>query len=121
MIHSPTPSTGLPRQLPAGIVNGGSIYGTRASPFARLPWGRCTRKTATGGGTLLYLHVFDRPAGDALIVPGLTNPVRKAWLLADEQRSALSVERRGGDTVVCLPVTEPSPVTVIVLEIDGTR
>ena len=37
-------------------VNGESIYGTTASPFAKLDWGRCTRKPG-----VLYLHVFDGP------------------------------------------------------------
>ena len=37
-------------------VNGESIYGTSASPFKSLAWGRCTRK-----GSRLYLHVFSRP------------------------------------------------------------
>ena len=43
-------------------VNGEAIYGTTASPFKRLPWGRCTKKL-TPDGAILYLHVFDWPAG----------------------------------------------------------
>jgi len=39
-------------------LNGESIYGTSASPFFKLPWGRCTVKKVKGG-TNLYLHVFD--------------------------------------------------------------
>jgi alpha-L-fucosidase len=45
-------------------VNGEAIYGTQASPFARLPWGRATRK-----GNTLYLMVFDWPSDDRLRVP----------------------------------------------------
>ena len=53
------------------------IYGTAASPFAKLPWGRCTRKPG-----ILYLHVFDWPQGGRLVVPGLKSSVRSARLLA---------------------------------------
>ena len=45
-------------------VNGESIYGTTASPFADLTWGRCTKKVGTDT-SLLYLHVFDWPADGA--------------------------------------------------------
>ncbi|MEK6756601.1 MAG: alpha-L-fucosidase, partial [Bacteroidota bacterium] len=39
-------------------VSGESIYGTSASPFESLEWGRCTQKPIEGG-TRLYLHVFE--------------------------------------------------------------
>ena len=62
-------------------VNGESIYGTTASPFQRLAWGRCTKKV-NGNRTTLYLHVFDWPENGKLLVPGLRNRVRRARLLA---------------------------------------
>jgi alpha-L-fucosidase len=39
-------------------VNGESIYGTTASPFAKLAWGRATQKPGK-----IYLHVFNWPDG----------------------------------------------------------
>ena len=54
-------------------VNSESIYDTTASPFGKLPWGRCTRK-AVDDGTLLYLHVFDWPDDGELPVPGSEEP-----------------------------------------------
>jgi alpha-L-fucosidase len=45
-------------------THGEAIYGTTASPFAQLPWGRATRKA-----DMLYLLVFDWPADGALRVP----------------------------------------------------
>ena len=36
--------------------NGESIYGTTASPFFKLFWGRCTQKNA-GNDQILYLHI----------------------------------------------------------------
>jgi len=62
-------------------LNGDGIYGTTASPFKKLSWGRCTKKVS-GGETTLYLHVFDWPADGKLVLPGLTNTVKSARLLA---------------------------------------
>ena len=63
-------------------VNGDAIYGTTASPFKRLPWGRCTKRLTPDGATL-YLHVFDWPQGGQLLVPGLKSAVQRAYLLTD--------------------------------------
>ncbi len=63
-------------------VNGESIYGTTATPFAKLAWGRCTKKVTDAGATL-YLHVFDWPADGRLFVPGLKNSAAKAYLLSN--------------------------------------
>ncbi|MDB5003285.1 MAG: hypothetical protein JWQ34_1510 [Mucilaginibacter sp.] len=64
-------------------VNGEAIYGTTASPFRRLPWGRCTTKEQADGNTMLYLHVFDWPTNGELVVPGLDNTVISAKMLAN--------------------------------------
>src|SRR5512142_2533820 len=40
--------------------NGTASYGTTASPFKRLPGGRCTKELTRDGATL-YLHVFNWP------------------------------------------------------------
>lgn len=95
--------------------NGEAVYGTRAGPFRRLPWGRCTRR-----GETLYLHVFDWPEDGRLVVPGLRNRVGRAWLLADPQGRALTVERDGEGVVVHVPSGPSSqPVTVIALTVEG--
>ncbi len=95
--------------------NGEAIYGTQASPFRRLPWGRCTRR-----GETLYLHVFDWPGDGRLVIDGLRNRVGAAWFHADSRCRPLPVERDGERVVIHLPV-EPSdqPVTVVVLQIEG--
>jgi len=98
-------------------VNGEAIYGTSASPFARLDWGRCTRKE-TKSGTTLYLHVFDWPADGELLVPGLQNPVKFGTLLAGEKR--LSAINTAGGVVVKLPTVAPDKVSsTVVLQIAG--
>jgi alpha-L-fucosidase len=65
--------------------NGESIYGTSASPFFKLPWGRCTQKT-NNGKTTLYLHVFNWPKDGILRVPGLKTRVKDVFLLANTKQ-----------------------------------
>ncbi len=101
-------------------VNGESLYGTSASPFRRLRWGRCTRREVDGG-TRLYLHVFDWPSNGRLEVPGLQNQPRAAWLLADPRKQPLKLERtEEGVLVVQLPRKSVDPIdTVVVLDVPG--
>jgi alpha-L-fucosidase len=99
---------------------GASIYGTEASPFATLPWGRATRKTLPGNLTRLYLHVFDWPADGKLAVGRLLNQPRRAFVLGDAGERALQIERRADGMVVSLPAAAPNAIdSVIVLDIDG--
>jgi alpha-L-fucosidase len=94
-------------------VNGEAVYGTGASPFANLPWGRCTRKPGT-----LYLNVFDWPKDGLLRVPGLKAGVRSARLLAGG--GELRAETEGGDTLLHLPAAAPDPaVSVIRVDLAG--
>lgn len=96
-------------------VNGDSIYATTASPFAKLTWGRCTKKIEDGK-TTLYLHVFEWPTDGKLLVPGLRNKIEKAYLLENKK----SLETKATDQGVIVSVPE-SPLdkidTVLVLEI----
>ena len=95
-------------------VNSPSLYGTQAGPFGKLPWGRCTVKDET-----LYLHVFDWPKGP-LVLRGLANPVRRAYLLADAGKAPLAAVRDGGDLRIDVPAQAPDAnVSVVVLEVEG--
>jgi len=101
-------------------VNGDSIYATSASPFAKLPWGRCTQKALGENTTRLYLHVFQWPADGKLLVPGLGNKPLKAFLLSDAKQSALPVASRDAGVTVDLPPQAPDPIdTVVVLDVAG--
>ncbi|HVP12505.1 MAG TPA: alpha-L-fucosidase [Phycisphaerae bacterium] len=101
-------------------VNGESIYGTRASPFKTLPWGRCTQRRLPDGGTRLYLHVFEWPAAGRLVLPGIVNEARRAYLLSDARQAPLPVSRQEDALVVQLAGPAPDPVaTVVALEIAG--
>lgn len=99
-------------------VNGESIYGTEASPFFKLPWGRCTSRKTSEGSTL-YLHVFKWPGDKVLRVPGISAKVRSITLLADPSKK-LDARFEEGDLLIDLPAQAPDPVnTVIVLETKG--
>ena len=100
-------------------MNGEAIYSTTASPFARLPWGRCTKKVA-GDDTTLYLHVFQWPANGKLAVPGLKATVEKAWLLADSHKNALATEASAEDLIISVPASASNPIsTTVVLKLKG--
>jgi alpha-L-fucosidase len=100
-------------------VNGESIYGTTASPFKKLAWGRCTKKIHDGG-TTLYLNVFDWPSNGKLIVPGLKNKVQKAYLLSDAGKKSLPVEADESGVSVAVPKAAPDKISsVVVLEAEG--
>ncbi len=98
-------------------VNGQSIYGTKASVFEKLPWGRSTTKRA-GSRTTLYLQVFDWPKDGKLVVPGIGNePVFAHLMLHDRTQT---VDRAGSDLVIHVPTTAPSPdCSVVVLTVNG--
>jgi Alpha-L-fucosidase len=100
-------------------VNNEAIYATTASPFKRLPWGRCTRKTADNAVTL-YFHVFDWPSDGRLLVPGLKNKAQKAYLLADAKRNALTTESSPDGLVVTVLRAAPDPIsTTVVLKVNS--
>lgn len=61
-------------------VNGESIYGTTASPFSTLSFGRCTQK-----GRTLYFQVFDAPKDLKLRLPMLGSKVSKVSVLGAGQ------------------------------------
>jgi alpha-L-fucosidase len=96
-------------------TNGEAIYGTTASPFGKLPWGRATRR-----GDALYLMVFDWPTDGQLLVP-MQGKVRSARLLGSD--APVACERsasQGGRLSVRLPAKPVDPAcTVIRLELDG--
>lgn len=99
-------------------VNGESIYGTEASPFFKLPWGRCTSRKA-GEGTTLYLHVFHWPDDQILRVPAVQAEVEEIHLLADTGKK-LTSSFKDGDLLIDLPAQMPDPVnTVIVVKCRG--
>jgi len=98
-------------------VNSESIYGTTASPFETLEWGRCTKKVVDGK-TTLYLHVFDWPADGKLVVPGLKNTVQSAKLLDGGQTLEVAASEQGVSISLPSEATDPY-ASVLVLKVDG--
>jgi alpha-L-fucosidase len=99
-------------------LNGESIYGSDASPFFKLPWGRCTQRM-TDQGTTLYLHVFKWPEDNLLRVPGIQTKVKDAFLLTDREHK-LSTRMEGNDLFIELPDVMADPInTVVVLDTRG--
>jgi alpha-L-fucosidase len=98
-------------------VNGESIYETKASPFKKLSWGRCTQKSISGG-TRLYLHVFDWPSDGKLIVPGLGSQVTNCYALSGKTK--IKAQQEGTDYIIdASPVAKQNYATVIVVDIKG--
>jgi alpha-L-fucosidase len=95
-------------------VNGESIHGTASNPFPKLAY-RCTRKPGK-----LYIHVFNWPASHTINLPGLKNPVRRAYLLADAKKSELAVNQKDSGVTIAIPAVAPDANdSVIVVEISG--
>jgi len=92
-------------------VNGDAIYGTTASPFSKLVWGRCTKKVTDKGGTL-YLHIFDWPADGKLMVPGLQSHVSGARVLATKEK--IGAKSEGGNVVLTLPAKAPDAIASVI-------
>jgi alpha-L-fucosidase len=99
-------------------IYGESIYGTSASPFSNLEWGRCTKKQE-GKDTRLYLHVFDWPDDNKLIVPAFDNKIKHAFIMDGLIKTG--VERQDGQIIIDLPDEAPDEYSsVIILDIKGT-
>lgn len=98
---------------------GEAIYGTTASPFKKMSWGRCTQKRM-GQLTRLYLHIWNWPKSGQLELPGLYNQVDKAFYLAEPDWQ-IAVKRKGANLRLHLPKAAYDPIcSVVALDIWGT-
>jgi alpha-L-fucosidase len=99
--------------------NGESIYGTSASPFKKLDWGRCTQKNMVDQ-TRLYLHIFDWPNDGKLVLPGIYNKPISTFFLTDKNKSAIKIERIENNLILNLgEKIQDERNTVAVLDIEG--
>jgi len=95
-------------------INSESIYGSSASPLPLQSWGTSTLKN-----NKLYLHVFDWPRDNRLLIGGLKSEAGKAWLLADPSRKELRIKRVNDlDVAIELPRTPVDAAnSVVVVEL----
>jgi alpha-L-fucosidase len=94
-------------------VNSEAIYGTSASPFSTLSFGKCTQKPGK-----LFLHVFKWPSDGKLVVP-IHNRATKTYLLA-EPGKALENKSVEGGVQIEVPAQAPDPIaSVVVVELEG--
>lgn len=93
--------------------NSESIHGAGPASLPLQSWGVVTRKE-----NRLYLHVFDWPRDNRLVVGGLKTVPEKAWLLAGGAGQTLPLRKlKTPDLELRLPATPPDSVnSVIVLE-----
>ncbi|MFM1870936.1 MAG: hypothetical protein RL398_358 [Planctomycetota bacterium] len=95
-------------------THGEAIYGTTASPFGRLPWGRATRR-----GDVLYLLVFEWPQDGQLRVP-LRNAIRGARLLGSDAAVHWRRDPTADDLLLTLRKEPVDPAcSVVRLLLDG--
>jgi alpha-L-fucosidase len=94
-------------------INGEAIYGTKASPFPYLPWGKATRRDQK-----LYLHVINWPSDGKLRVP-LNNKATTAELLASPGKK-LEVSSGEGFVEISVPPAAPDQwLSIIAMEFEG--
>jgi len=91
--------------------NGEAIYGTTASPFGLLPWGRCTKKDSAGN-TILYFSVFDWPANGKLQVPAISNKISAVSLLANHTGLKSSKTKNG--LLINVPAKMPDSIATVI-------
>jgi alpha-L-fucosidase len=114
----PQPSVERLKEMGAWMdIYGESIYGTTASPFFKLLWGRCTKKE-TDGNTILYLHVFQWPDTGELVVPGVKNNVTSVTTLRDG--NSLNFNKVDNDVFIEVANISPDKYnTVLKMEMEG--
>lgn len=97
-------------------VNGESLYASERTPLPVQSWGESSTK-----GKKIYLHVFDWPSDGKLVLGGLKNSIKSAYLLSDTRKKSLQTRRlNGSDLIIGVPRDAPDPAdSVVVLEVEG--
>ncbi len=92
-------------------INSEAIYATKASPLGTLTWGRCTQKPVKGN-TVLYFSVFDWPKDGKLVIPGLSQPVISAKLLAGG--TSLKTKNSNAGLEISVPAKAPDAIASVI-------
>ncbi|MHC4792582.1 MAG: alpha-L-fucosidase [Planctomycetota bacterium] len=109
--------------IPAGSIRVLQEVGKwmeKFGPIQKPSWGRFTAKD-----NKLYLHVFDWPSDEQLLVPAVNKKIKMAYLLADKEQRKLPFEKSDEQIIIELNTISMNPDaldpsdTVIVLETDN--
>lgn len=95
-------------------VNGESVYGTHASPFQSLAWGRSTIKDL-GKQSVIYFTVFNWPANGELNIPAIKNKVKSIELLG-APKSKLKISQSTIKNLSTQPVNKIASVIKVVVD-----
>jgi alpha-L-fucosidase len=89
---------------------GESIYATTYGFIPAQPWG-----VTTTNKDKLFLHVFNRPKNNKVLVPGFSKEISKVYSLSNKQN--LSFKVKGTDVIVSLSsFNDNNPDNVIVIQ-----
>ena len=89
--------------------NSDSIYGTTFGPLQDIPYGRTTAK-----GNMVYLHVFDWPAGEKLEVHGLKARVIDVRMLDGGKRVQFTATASGLTIKVPAQAADPADTVLAI-------
>jgi alpha-L-fucosidase len=90
---------------------GESIYGTRGGPLGPQSWGVTTQKEKK-----IYVHLFNGPEANIILVPGIIGKVNDARLLGTDTKVKFK-QQTEGLIVHTDGITVSGPDTVIVIEL----
>lgn len=100
-------------------ANSEAIYGTTASPLGKPCWGSITARRLPKGNTRLYLHLYEKTPGTALLLDNLKHKPLCATVLESGQPVPVSITREG--VWVKLPdELKGLELPVIALDVAGT-
>ena len=91
---------------------GDGIYGTTYGLIPAQPWGVTTCKPGK-----LFLHVFNLPKNEKILVPGLDIIVKKVYQL--DNRKRLKWSKKVNELYITLPELSDTRNTVLVVEYSG--
>ncbi len=90
-------------------VNSEAIYASSPSPYDLPEWGRFTTKPGK-----LYAHIYVWPADGKLVIADPQLKVTKAYLLADPQKTPLTIMTSESGITIQLPANAPDVVASVV-------
>ncbi|WP_432798048.1 alpha-L-fucosidase [Poriferisphaera sp. WC338] len=88
-------------------INGEAIYATKAGTLGKPAWGRSTTKSLANGNTALYLHLFNNPKDNQLILEGYADKLISLIPLTANDASAVNLTYTTSDNnlVIETPAT----------------